>query len=221
MIQKLQCEIEPYNAYVLAYPNISNTILSRDEFVSDTGNVFYSELQAESSEIEFSIEFKGTDDDIRRNRARVSAMLELATITFDEEVYYKGRFLEEGIEKRYYFETVTYKGNAIACLPTQEYEVKRNEATTLYNNGDLRTPVRVILEGQGSDIRITGFDSTIEVQDLKDRLVIDSENGLSDPRGLNNVKLFAFPYLNKTADIRVYGTGSFKCFIEFEGRVIC
>lgn len=221
MIQKLQYEVQPYNAYVLAYPNISNTILNRDEFISDTGNIFYSDLKSAASEVEFSIEFKGTDDDIRHNKAKVSKMLELATITFDEEVYYKGRFLEADIDKRYYFTVVTYKGSAVACLPTQKFEVKRNEVTNLYNNGDLRTPVKIILEGQGKDIKITGFDSTIEVKELNNRLVIDSENGISDARGLKNVKLYAFPYINKDLDIRIYGIGSFKCFVEFEGRVIC
>lgn len=221
MMQKLQYEISEYNAHVLAYPEISNTILTRDEFISDKGNIFYSDLKSEASDIEFSIEFKGLDDEIRYSRAKVSKMLELATITFDEEVYYKGRFTEAGVDKRYYFTVVTYRGSAIACLPTQRYEVKRNNVTELFNNGDLETPVRIILEGQGTDIKITGFESTIEVRELKDRIVIDSEKGLSDPRGFNNIKLFSFPYIQDSRDIRIYGTGSFKCFIEFEGRVIC
>lgn len=220
-MQKLQYVLEDYNAHVLAYPQVSNTELIRDEFISDSGNVFYSELKTKPNEIEFQIEFKGTKCEIRENRANVSKLLDIATITFDEEVFYKGRFIEAGVETRYFYEVVTYKGSAIAFLYTQSYEVKRNEIATIYNNGDLKTPVRIVLKGQGSDITITGFESTIKIKDLKEELIIDAEKGISDKRGVNNVDLFAFPYLEDVAQVRLYGTGAFKCFIEFEGRVIC
>lgn len=221
MMQKLQYILQEYDAHVLAYPHISNTELIRDEFISDTGNVFYSDLKARPSQIEFQIEFKGDKCTIRENRARVSKLLDIATITFDDEVFYKGRFLEAGIETRYFYQVVTYKGSATAFLYTQSYEVKRNEVKEIFNNGDLKTPVRIVLKGNGSNIKITGFESTINIKELNDELVIDAEKGISDSRGVNNVKLYAFPYIKDKAEIRLYGTGSFRCFIEFEGRVIC
>lgn len=221
MMQKLQTILEEYDAHVLAYPNIYNTELIRDDFISDTGNVFYSELKARPSQIEFQIEFKGDKCQIRENRAKVSKILEMATISFDDEVFYKGRFLEAGIDTRYFYQVVTYKGSATAFLYTQTYEVKRNEVKEIFNNGDLKTPVRIVLKGNGSNIKITGFESTIDIKELNDQLVIDAEKGISDSRGVNNVKLYAFPYIEDKAEIRLYGTGSFRCFIEFEGRVIC
>lgn len=102
MIQKLQNVLKEYNAHVLAYPMISNTDLVRDSFVSDTGNIYYTDLKTKANQLEFQIEFKGTDCEIRENRAKVSKLLELSTISFDEEIYYKGRFVESGIEKRYF-----------------------------------------------------------------------------------------------------------------------
>ena len=221
MIQKLQSILKEYNAHVLAYPSIGNTPMMRDEFISDGGNIYYSDLKTGLNEIEFTIEFKGSDYEIKENRWQVSKMLEYATITFDEEVFYKGRFIESGYEKRYYFETVTYTGTAIAHLYTQSYKVKRNEVTKVYNNGNLKTPARVILKGQGTDIKVTGFESTINIKSLEDEIIIDAEKGISDDKGVNNVSLFAFPYIDQYAEIRVYGTGSFKCYVEFEGRVIC
>lgn len=221
MMQKLQTILEEYDAHVLAYPHISNTELIRDDFISDTGNVFYSEIKTRPSQLEFQIEFKGDKFQIRENKSRVSQMLEMATITFDDEIFYKGRFLEADIETRYFYQVVTYKGSATAFLYTQKYEIKRNEVKEVFNNGDLRTPVRIILKGDGSNIKITGFESTIDIKELKEELVIDAEKGISDSRGVNNVKLYAFPYIEDKAEIRLYGTGSFRCFIEFEGRVIC
>ena len=221
MIDKLQNILIEFDAHVLAYPVISNTELIRDEFISDAGNIYYSKLQARPSEIEFQIEFKGTPDVIRKNRSEVSKMLELSMITFDRDVFYKGRFTETSVDKMYYFEVVTYSGMAIAMMRTQYFEVKRNEVTVMHNNGNLRSPVRIKLQGNGSKIKITGFDSDIEVKNLKDELIIDSEKGISDSKGVNNVTLYAFPYIEDTAEISISGTGNFKCFIEFEGRVIC
>lgn len=221
MIDKLQNILLEYDAHVLAYPVISNTELIRDEFISDTGNIYYSKLKAGTSEVEFQIEFKGTPDIIRENRAKVSKLLEMATITFDGDVFYKGRFTETSVEKMYYFEIVTFSGSAIALLRTQYFEVKPGKVTKMHNNGNLRSPVRIILQGIGSNIKITGFDSDIEVKNLKDEIIIDSEKGISDQRGINNVTLYAFPYIEDTAEISISGNGEFKCFIEFEGRVIC
>lgn len=221
MKQKFQYILEDYDAHILAYPSVSNTGLIRDEFISDAGNIYYSDLKTTANEISFEIEFKGSDAQIKENRRKVSKLLDMASITFDEEVYYKGRFVESGVDKRYFYEVVTYKGSSIVHLYTQRYEVKTNEITKIYNNGNLKTPIRIILNGQGSNIKISGFNSEIYIKNLNEEIIIDAEKGISDEKGINNVILFAFPYIEKSVDLLISGSGNFTTFVEFEGRVIC
>lgn len=213
--------LEGYKANLLAFPDISNAEIIRDEFISSNGNVFYGNKKVRFAPISFTIEFKGTDKEIRKNRNKLSKLLELNTISFDGEVFYKGRFLEKGVKKYYYHQVVDYDGKAIPILKTQSYDITLNENNIIENNGDYTTPVRIILNGNASDISITGFDDIIQIKSLNGEMVIDSERGIKGGNRLKDITISKMPTIEDEAIIKVTGNGNFTCRIEFEGRVIC
>lgn len=215
-------DLRPYQAHVLAYPEIGNTEVIRDEFKTDSGLVFYSKKRTAFAPVPFTIEFKGTKEEIRKNRNKVSNILEYATITFDNEVFYRGRFLEESVETRYFFQNVTFKGQAIAMLNTQVNEIPIGETVRIYNNGNLPTPCRLRFEGETPyKVIIKGFDDDISIHGVDENTVIDSEKGLYKTDGIDQFELTSFPYITDYVDILVEGKEGFKCFLEFEGRVLC
>lgn len=210
-----------YGAHLLAYPDIGNTKIERDTFVSDTGITFYGNERPSFTPLNFSIEFKGEKETIRENRNKLSRILEKARITFDDEIFYKGRFLGEKIDTKHFFEVVEFSGQAIASLDTQSTLIPINETVTIYNRGNLLTPCRIILEGKGENIKITGFESDIKINKFTDTLVIDSERGLNKLGAGTNIDMFEFPYIKEDLKIKLTGQGDFTCKLEFEGRVIC
>ncbi|MSS77376.1 hypothetical protein HV819_02275 [Anaerococcus sp. AGMB00486] len=214
-------DLKIYNAHVLAYPEIGNTEIERDTFESDTGLIFYSEKRLAFTPVSFVIEFKGGKDEIRKNRNKLSKELELAKVTFNDEVYYKGRFLAESVDTRYYFQNVTYKGKAIAMLNVQEIVVPINKTIKIYNNGNLPTPCRLCLNGSGDNINIKGFDDDINIKKLLNEIIIDSERGVYSLEGNSFIDIKSFPYIEDKVEILVSGSGDFICVIEFEGRVLC
>lgn len=215
-------DLKKYDAHVLAYPEIGNTGLERGRFESDTGIVFYSEKERLAyTPVSFIVEFKGSKDKIRENRNALSRILEFAEITFDENVFYKGRFLAESVETRNFFQNVTYKGEAIAMLNTQRIDIPIGKTISFYNKGNLKTPCRVYLKGKASNINIKGFDDDINIKTLSNKLIIDAERGIYNLEGNSIIDLVSFPYIEDKAEIRVSGSGDFTCYIEFEGRVLC
>ena len=215
-------DLRPYNARVLAYPEIGNIEVVRDEFKTDSGLVFYSKKRTAFAPVSFTIEFKGTKDEIRKNRNKVSNILEYAKITFDNEVFYRGRFLEEGIETRYFYQNISYKGKAIAMLNTQINEIPIGETVRIYNNGNLPTPCRLRFKGKTPyKVTIKGFDDDISIHGVDENTVIDSEKGLYKTDGIDQFELTSFPYITDYVDILVEGKEGFRCFLEFEGRVLC
>lgn len=210
-----------YGARLLAYPDIGNTKIERDTFVSDTGITFYGNERPSFTPLNFSIEFKGEKETIRENRNKLSRILEKARITFDDEIFYKGRFLGEKIDTRYFFEVVEFSGQAIASLDTQSTLIPINETISIYNRGNLLTPCRIILEGKGENIKITGFESDIKINKFNDKLVIDSERGFYKLGAGINIDMLEFPYIKEELNIKLSGQGDFICKLEFEGRVIC
>lgn len=214
-------DLKMYNAHVLAYPEIGNTEIERDVFQSDTGLIFYSDRRLAFTPVSFVVEFKGSKDEIRRNRNNLSSELELAKVTFDDEVFYEGRFLADSIETRYFFQNVTYKGTSIAMLDTQRIDVPINKTIKIYNNGNLITPCRITLKGNGDNIVIKGFDSDISIKKLENEAIVDSERGVYSLSNNSSIDFISFPYIKDKLDILVSGTGSFNCKIEFEGRVLC
>ena len=215
-------DLRPYQAHVLAYPEIGNTEAIRDEFKTDSGLVFYSKKRTAFAPVSFTIEFKGTKEEIRKNRNKVSNILEYAKITFDNEVFYRGRFLEESVETRYFFQNVTFKGQAIAMLNTQVNEIPIGETVRIYNNRNLPTPCRLRFEGATPyKVIIKGFDDDISIHGVDENTVIDSEKGLYKTDGIDQFELTSFPYITDYVDILVEGKEGFKCFLEFEGRVLC
>ncbi|WP_311538313.1 hypothetical protein [uncultured Anaerococcus sp.] len=214
-------DLKFYDAHLLAYPDIGNTIIERDEFKADTGITFYSKERLAYAPVSFSIEFKGSKSTIRKNRNKVSKLLDMATITFDEEVFYKGRFLGESGETRYWYQVVTYKGNAIAMLDTQRIEIPIGKQVTIYNNGNLLTPCRFYFEGSSKNVKIKGFDDLIDLYNVDDTTRIDAEEGLYQANIEYQYYTFSFPYLDDKVDLLVEADGNIKCFMEFEGRVIC
>lgn len=211
-------DLRQYDAHVLAYPDIGNTEIDRDEFISDTGLIFYSKERLAFTPVSFSIEFKGSKEKIRENRNKVSKLLDIATITFDNEVFYKGRFLAESVETRYWYQVVTFKGKAIAMLNTQRIEIPINKKVTIYNNGNLPTPCRIIFKGNGSNISLKGFEDPININSLNGELIIDAEKGINK---LGNIEFVSLPYIDNILELNLTGSGDFKCFVEFEGRVLC
>ncbi|WP_299034096.1 hypothetical protein [uncultured Anaerococcus sp.] len=213
--------LKRYNAHLLAYPEIHNAEMKRNEFISGNGNVFYSDLKTGLTPISFTIEYKGNKECIRKHRNELSKILELNSISFDGRVFYEGRFLEKSVETMYFFEKVEYEGKAIAKLYTQSYDLALNENNFIENLGNFKTPVRLILKGNGSNILIKGFNSDIKINNLNGNLTIDAEKGISDSQGLNNIDLIEFPYINDVLNISITGQGDFTCRLEFEGRIIC
>lgn len=211
-------DLKIYNVHVLAYPEIGNTDVIRDEFISDTGLIFYSQKRSALTPISFSIEFKGNKREIRKNRNELSKKLELSTITFDDEVFYRGRFLSKDVDTRYFYQNVTYEGQAVAMLNTQTNEIPIGKKTTIYNNGNLPTPCRVIFKGKGSNISLKGFEDPININKLNDELIIDAEKGVNK---LGNIEFVSLPYIDNFLELNLTGSGNFKCFVEFEGRVLC
>lgn len=212
-------DLKIYNAHVLAYPEIGNTEVIRDEFISDTGLIFYSQKRSALTPISFSIEFKGDKREIRKNRNELSKKLELCVITFDNEVFYRGRFLsKDDVDTRYFYQNVTYKGQAVAMLNTQTNEIPIGKKTTIYNNGNLPTPCRIIFKGNGSNISLKGFEDPINIDSLNGELIIDAEKGINK---LGNIEFVSLPYIDSVLELNLTGSGDFKCFVEFEGRVLC
>lgn len=211
-------DLKIYNAHVLAYPEIGNTEVIRDEFISDTGLIFYSKKRSALTPISFSIEFKGDKREIRKNRNELSKKLELCVITFDNEVFYRGRFLSTDIDTRYFYQNVTYKGQVVAMLDTQYNEIPIGKKTTIYNNGNLPTPCRIIFRGSGSNISLKGFEDPININSLNGELIIDAEKGVNK---LGNIEFVSLPYIDNFLELNLTGRGDFKCFVEFEGRVLC
>lgn len=215
-------DLRPYQAHVLAYPEIGNTEAIRDEFKTDSGLVFYSKKRTAFAPVSFTIEFKGTKEEIRKNRNKVSNILEYAKITFDNEVFYRGRFLEESVETRYFFQNVTFKGQAIAMLNTQVNEIPIGETVRIYNHGNLPTPCRLRFKGVTPyKVTIKGFDDDISIHGVDENTVIDSEKGLYKADGIDQFEITSFPYITDYVDILVEGKEGFRCFLEFEGRVLC
>lgn len=210
-----------YGARLLAYPDIGNTKIERDTFVSDTGITFYGNERLSFTPLAFSIEFKGEKETIRENRNKLSRILEKARITFDDEIFYKGRFLGEKIDSKHFFEVVEFSGQAIASLDTQSTLIPISETISIYNRGNLLTPCRIILEGKGENIKITGFESDIKINKFNDKLVIDSEMGFYKLGAGTNIDMLEFPYIKEELNIKLTGQGDFTCKLEFEGRVIC
>lgn len=211
-------DLKIYNAHVLAYPEIGNTEVIRDEFISDTGLIFYSKKRSALTPISFSIEFKGDKKEIRKNRNELSKKLELCAITFDNEVFYRGRFLSKDVDTRYFYQNVTYEGQAVAMLNTQTNEIPIGKKTTIYNNGNLPTPCRIIFKGNGSNISLKGFEDPINIDSLNGELIIDAEKGINK---LGNIEFVSLPYIDSVLELNLTGSGNFKCFVEFEGRVLC
>lgn len=211
-------DLKIYNAHVLAYPEIGNTEVIRDEFISDTGLIFYSKKRSALTPISFSIEFKGDKKEIRKNRNELSKKLELCAITFDNEVFYRGRFLSKDVDTRYFYQNVTYEGQAVAMLNTQTNEIPIGKKTTIYNNGNLPTPCRIIFKGNGSNISLKGFEDPINIDSLNGELIIDAEKGINK---LGNIEFVSLPYIDSVLELNLTGSGDFKCFVEFEGRVLC
>lgn len=211
-------DLKIYNAHVLAYPEIGNTEVIRDEFISDTGLIFYSKKRSALTPISFSIEFKGDKKEIRKNRNELSKKLELCVITFDNEVFYRGRFLSKDVDTRYFYQNVTYEGKATAILNTQYNEIPLGKQVTIYNNGNLPTPCRVIFKGKGSNISLKGFEDPININNLNGELIIDAEKGINK---LGNIEFVSLPYIDNVLELNLIGSGDFKCFVEFEGRVLC
>lgn len=211
-------DLKTYKANVLAYPEIGNTEVIRDEFISDTGLIFYSQKRSALTPISFSIEFKGDKREIRKNRNDLSKKLELCAITFDNEVFYRGRFLSKDVDTRYFYQNVNYEGQAIAMLNTQYNEIPIGKKTTIYNNGNLPTPCRIIFKGNGSNISLKGFEDLININNLNGELIIDAEKGINK---LSNIEFVALPYIDDFLELNLTGSGNFKCFVEFEGRVLC
>ena len=167
------------------------------------------------------IEFKGSKETIRENRNKVSKLLDMAKITFDNDVFYKGRFLADSVETKYWYEIVTYKGNAIAMLDTQRIEIPIGEKVTIYNNGNLLTPCRFYFEGHASELTIKGFEDIIELENVDETTRIDAEEYLYQATIEYQYYTFSFPYIDDHVDLLVEADGDVKCFMEFEGRVIC
>ena len=213
--------LKRYDAHLLAYPEIHNAEMKRDEFISSNGNVFYSEVKSGFSPVSFTIEYKGKKECIRRNRSELSKILEHNAISFDGRIFYDGRFLEKNVKTMYFFEKVEYEGMAIAKLYTQSYDLNLNTNNFIENLGNFKSPVRLIFNGQGSNIKVEGFKDDILINTLDNSLIIDAEKGISNTNGLNNVTLMSFPFIEDTLNIKVTGQGNFTCKLEFEGRVIC
>lgn len=211
-------DLKIYNAHVLAYPEIGNTEVIRDEFISDTGLIFYSKKRSALTPISFSIEFKGDKKEIRKNRNELSKKLELCAITFDNEVFYRGRFLSKDVDTRYFYQNVTYEGQAVAMLNTQTNEIPIGKKLTIYNKGNLPTPCRIIFKGSGSNIILKGFEDPININSLNGELIIDAEKGINK---LGNIEFVSLPYIDNVLELNLTGSGNFKCFVEFEGRVLC
>ena len=211
-------DLKLYNAHVLAYPEIGNTEVIRDEFISDTGLIFYSQKRSALTPISFSIEFKGDKKEIRKNRNDLSKKLELCAITFDDEVFYRGRFLSKDVDTRYFYQNVTYEGQVVAMLSTQFNEIPMGKKTTIYNNGNLPTPCRIIFKGNGNNISLKGFEDPININSLNGELIIDAEKGINK---LGNIDFVSLPYIDSVLELNLTGSGNFKCFVEFEGRVLC
>lgn len=211
-------DLKIYNANVLAYPEIGNTEVIRDEFISDTGLIFYSKKRSALTPISFSIEFKGDKKEIRKNRNELSKKLELSTITFDNEVFYRGRFLSKDVDTRYFYKNVSYEGQAVAMLSTQFNEISIGKKTIIYNNGNLPTPCRIIFKGNGNNISLKGFEDPININSLNGELIIDAEKGINK---LGNIEFVSLPYIDNFLELNLTGSGNFKCFVEFEGRVLC
>lgn len=211
-------DLKVYNAHVLAYPEIGNTEVIRDEFISDTGLIFYSKKRSALTPISFSVEFKGDKREIRKNRNELSKKLELCAITFDNEVFYRGRFLSKDVETRYFYQNVTYEGQAIAMLNTQYNEISIGKKITIYNNGNLPTPCRIIFKGNGNNISLKGFEDPININRLNGELIIDAEKGINK---LGNIEFVSLPYIDNFLELNLTGSGNFKCFVEFEGRILC
>lgn len=211
-------DLKLYNAHVLAYPEIGNTEVIRDEFISDTGLIFYSQKRSALTPISFSVEFKGDKREIRKNRNELSKKLELCAITFDNEVFYRGRFLSKDVDTRYFYQNVTYEGQVVAMLSTQFNEISIGKKTIIYNNGNLPTPCRIIFKGSGSNISLKGFEDPININNLNGELIIDAEKGINK---LGNIEFVSLPYIDNVLELNLTGSGDFKCFVEFEGRVLC
>lgn len=211
-------DLKIYNAHVLAYPEIGNTEVIRDEFISDTGLIFYSKKRSALTPVSFSVEFKGDKKEIRKNRNELSEKLELCAITFDDEVFYRGRFLSKDVDTRYFYQSVTYESQAVAMLNTQTNEIPIGKKTTIYNNGNLPTPCRIIFKGSGSNISLKGFEDPININSLNGELIIDAEKGINK---LGNIEFVSLPYIDNVLELNLTGSGDFKCLVEFEGRVLC
>lgn len=214
-------DLEFYDAHLLAYPEIGNTQIERDEFKADTGITFYSKERLAYAPVSFAIEFRGNKETIRDNRNKVSKLLDMAKITFDNDVFYKGRFLADSVETKYWYEIVTYKGNAIAMLDTQRIEIPIGEKVTVYNSGNLLTPCRFYFEGYARHLTIKGFEDIIELENVDETTRIDAEEGLYQATIEYQYYTFSFPYIYDYVDLLVEADGDVKCFMEFEGRVIC
>ena len=78
--------------------------------------------------------------------------------------------------------------------------------------------IGIIFKGNGSNISLKGFEDPININSLNGELIIDAEKGINK---LGNIEFVSLPYIDNVLELNLTGSGDFKCFVEFEGRVLC
>ena len=63
-----------------------------------------------------------------------------------------------------------------------------------------------------------GFEDPININRLNGKLIIDAEKGINK---LGNIEFVSLPYIDNFLELNLTGSGNFKCFVEFEGRILC
>ena len=83
------------------------------------------------------------------------------------------------------------------------------------------TPCRFYFEGEAKRVTIKGFEDIIQLENVDERTRIDAEEYLYQASVEYQYYTFSFPYIDDYVDLLVEADGDVKCFMEFEGRVIC
>lgn len=223
MIFNLKKDLKKYNAHLLAHPKITPAEIKRDEFITDSGQVIYSDPTPSFTTVEFEIEFKGTPQGIRSNMSAVSAELECTTVTLETGVYYYGRYIAQSIKVLNGFGIVEFKGEVTAHVIAKSITLD-NGINKVNNEGHLISPADLnVVNKSGGTITISGFykGDNIKLNKAGAELVLDS-NGVST-KNTNGIEIYSIPKLVPgNNNIRVSGLGTNDIAkLTFKGLVLC
>lgn len=218
--------LENYNCSILEPIKILPTEILRDKLTLYSGNVIYGDKRLGQSKIEFSIEFKGTKEEIQENKSKFASDFELCRFTFKDRIY-EGAFFIDSIESIYKgYEIVNVIGN---CDVYKNLSVTKQLSNNGYLNIDFNdnvsTPLIVIIQGNGNNININCDAFKITIPTLQGTITINAIDKTilkNNENAFNLVQMIEFPEtrFKSRLQIRVHGSGTYTTTVKYKERVI-